>query len=173
MIRRELLEAVGGFGSVLDSVCEDVTLARAIAMAGYRVGFYESDGLVSAAMYGSWREAWTNWSRSLPLRDRFTRWRALVGLAEVTLVQALPLWITPFLIRLLGRRHPVTQLNLLLMAARVGVLAGTARAYSSRSPTYWLSPLCDLPVAVRLWWMAARRRHTWRGRTIEAGGLRS
>ncbi|GIW03983.1 MAG: glycosyl transferase [Thermomicrobiales bacterium] len=170
LVRRTALEAIGGFSAVLDSICEDVTLARALALSGCRVGFFEADGLVSTQMYESWREAWTNWSRSLPLRDRFSGRKALIGLVEVTVVQALPLWLVPVLARTLGRRHPMTMLNAGLLAARFGVLAGTARAYLAPPVTYWLSPLCDLPVAVRLWWMIFRRRHTWRGRTIETGG---
>jgi dolichol-phosphate mannosyltransferase len=44
-----------------------------------------------------------------------------------------------------------------------------ARAYAGRPSTYWLSPLADLPVALRLWRMARRRHHTWRGRALVAG----
>jgi dolichol-phosphate mannosyltransferase len=170
LVRRAVLAAIGGFSHVLHSICEDVALARLMASAGYRVGFYEADRLVSTAMYGSWREAWTNWPRSLPLRDQWPGWRVFIGLAEVTLVQALPLWLVPFLARTHGRRHPITTLNLALLGARIGVLAGMARAYVSPPPAYWLSPVSDLPVALRLWWMASRRRHQWRGRTIDTGG---
>lgn len=51
LLERETLDSIGGFTSVQDSVCEDVTLAREVANAGYRVGFYEADGLVVTAMY--------------------------------------------------------------------------------------------------------------------------
>jgi dolichol-phosphate mannosyltransferase len=53
---------------------------------------------------------------------------------------------------------------------RLGVLVGTARAYTWRPWTYWLSPLADLPVAVQLWRNALRRTHVWRGRTVVRGG---
>jgi dolichol-phosphate mannosyltransferase len=45
LVRRDILERTGGFASVADSVCEDVTLARQIAALGYPVGFYETDDL--------------------------------------------------------------------------------------------------------------------------------
>ncbi len=170
LVRRDVLDAIGGFDAVTGAICEDVALARALAAAGYRAGFYEADRLVWTAMYSSWREAWTNWTRSLPLRDRVAAWHVFAGLAEVTLVQALPIWLVPVLRRSLGRRHPATMLNVALAAARLGVLAGTARAYPDRPWTYWLSPLSDLPVALRLWWMATRRQHVWRGRVITVGG---
>lgn len=171
LVRREVLEAVGGFATVLDSVCEDVTLARAIAQAGHPVGFYETDDLVSVEMYGDWREAWQNWTRSLPMRDRFSRGAGTVGLAEVMLVQALPLALVPVFLALFGSRHPATMVNAALLCTRIGVLAGMARAYVSRPSTYWLSPLCDVPVAVRLWFMSRRRRHTWRGRHVVSGDV--
>ena len=196
LVRRDVLLAAGGFASVRDSVCEDVTLARGLAAAGHRVGFYESDDLVVVAMYAGWRDAWRNWTRSLPLRDRYSGLAGWLGLAEVALVQALPL---PLAVALAwGRRAAVGWeasggrgrarqavprpvgwggrglwgVNLVLAVARVGVLVGTARAYPRRPWTYWLSPLHDVPVAGGVWLSAVRRRHVWRGRVIVRGGAR-
>ena len=167
LVRRESLARSGGFAAVLGSVCEDVTLARAIAAFGDPVGFYETAGLVSVAMYASWQDAWQNWTRSLPTRDRFWGVAGRVGLAEVLLVQALPV---PLAVGLRGWRDPAGRalwaLNAGLAMTRLGVLAGTARAYRHRPWTYWLSPILDLPVAVRLIVSATQRRHTWRGRAL-------
>lgn len=170
LLRRDALRRVGGFDGMLTSVCEDVTLARSLAADGIPVGFYEAGPLAEVAMYGNWRETWTNWARSLPMRDRFSGVSTFTGLAEVTLVQSAPLWIAPLARRSLGPRHPLALLNAALVATRFGVLAGMRRAYVERPWTYWLSPVCDGPVAVRLWLMALRRRHTWRGRVLERGG---
>lgn len=170
LIAREALDAVGGFETVLSSINEDVTLARAIAASGRPVGFYESDDLVSVQMYAGWRDAWRNWTRSLPMRDRYVGRRSDVGLAEILCVQALPPWVAVAAWLNLGRRHPLTLLNLGLSIARLGVLQGTARAYSHRPWTYWFSPLADLPVALKLIVMSRQRRHHWRGRTIMTGG---
>ena len=52
-----------------------------------------------------------------------------------------------------------------LLALRLGVLIGTARAYPNKLWSYWLSPLVDLPVALRILQFTLRRRHRWRGRT--------
>ncbi|MGB3307392.1 MAG: glycosyltransferase [Thermomicrobiales bacterium] len=170
LIDREALDAVGGFETVLSSINEDVTLARAIAASGRPVGFYESDDLVSVQMYAGWRDAWRNWTRSLPMRDRYVGRQSDLGLAEILCVQALPPWIAVAAWRFLGQRHPLTLLNLGLSLARIGVLQGTARAYSHRPWTYWLSPLADVPVALKLIVMSRQRRHHWRGRTIMTGG---
>lgn len=170
LLRKDALAAVGGFGCAHDSTCEDVTIARALVAAGFRVGFYEAGDLVSVKMYQDGRDAWRNWSRSLPMRDRFSRFDTLIGWLEVTLVQALPL---PLLVVLASvRRAPraVLTLNCALAAMRLGVLFGTRRAYTQVPWTYWLSPLLDLPVAAQFARSALRRRHLWRGRVLIRGG---
>ena len=171
LVRRAALVGSGGFAGVRGSVCEDVTLARALAAAGGRVGFYETDGLVSVAMYAGWRDAWRNWTRSLPLRDRFWGLAGPVGLAEVAFVQAVPLPLALLLRRGAGADAPpllrtAWTVNAVLAVMRLGTLAGMRRAYDDRPWTYWLSPLADLPAALALIVSARRRRHTWRGREI-------
>ncbi|MGI8484013.1 MAG: glycosyltransferase, partial [Thermomicrobiales bacterium] len=172
LLHRSMLNAVDGFSGVKRSINEDVTLARAIATAGNRVGFYESDDLITVEMYAGWRDAWQNWTRSLPMRDRFSDRRGDIGLAEILLVQALPPWVAAVSWWRFGRKHPLTGLNLALVIARIGVLQGIARAYEQRPWTYWLSPLCDLPVVMRIAYMSRRKRHVWRGRTLVAGDIR-
>lgn len=184
LLRRDLLDRYSGFAAVRESICEDVTLARMLAANGVAVGFYEAGDLVAVNMYGSARDAWRNWSRSLPLRDRYFGVGGVVGLLEVALVQALP---APLLLVLLaiGTNDALSRSWLLayrlaywlalavegiFIVLRLGVLAGTARAYSQRPWTYWLSPLLDLPVACQLSIQALRRRHVWRGRVVLRGG---
>ncbi len=162
--RRETLLATGAVRAALRSLCEDITIARRLAECGEPVGFYESEGLVDVAMYADWRETWINWPRSLPMRDQYFGWRETGGLAGILLFQALPL---PLLILGIIVAAPVSLLLCagLLVMIRLGMLAGIARAYPNRPWTYWLSPLCDLPVAVRIIQSALTRRHRWRGRS--------
>jgi dolichol-phosphate mannosyltransferase len=170
LARRDTLVAVGGFASVRDSICEDITIARRLVECGVEVGFFETDGLVSVRMHSDWRDTWRNWPRSLPMRDRYWGMPGALGLAEVLLVQALPLPLYVWL-RLTRRGQSVAAIvNGSLLITRLGVLAGTSRAYVERPWTYWLSPLADLPVAIRITTSAMRRRHTWRGRTLVRGG---
>jgi dolichol-phosphate mannosyltransferase len=111
------------------------------------------------------------------LRDQYAGPAALLGLVEVSLVQAAPLPLLVALLALRGARGrgaggmsldlgwPLL-VNGVLVAARLGVLVGTARAYLWRPWTYWLSPLCDVPVAWALWRSLWRRDHIWRGRRM-------
>ena len=167
LFRRDVLVRNGGFEQVRASRCEDVTIARLLVDAGERVGFVETDGLVTARMYATWQDAWHGWTRSLPMRDRYTRWSAPIRLGEMVLVQALPL---PIVLACLARRDrgATLLLNGLLLLVRLGILAGMARAYPNRPGSYWLSPLADLPVAVQLWASLLGQRHTWRGRPLVA-----
>jgi dolichol-phosphate mannosyltransferase len=172
LIRREALEACGGFAAVRHSLCEDVTLGRLLVLRGWRVGFVEGGPLVSVCMYTTAREAWENWTRSLPVHDQFAGLHTFLGWLEVLCVQALPL---PLLLFTVGRRASrkwrfLLMLNVWLLLLRAGILVGMARAYRHRPWTYWLSPLCDLPVALQLARQALRRRHVWRGRVIVRGG---
>jgi dolichol-phosphate mannosyltransferase len=170
LYRREPLERSGGFANARASVCEDVTVARSLVSNGYAVGFHESDGLAAVSMYSNWNDAWRNWTRSLPLRDRYSGPAGWLGLIEVALAQALPLPMLLVLWRSWHRPRVALTINCALLLVRLGVLAGTARAYMWRPWTYWLSPLVDLPVAVQLWRNALRRHHVWRGRTLVRGG---
>lgn len=164
--RRALLEHTRAFDVARTSLCEDVTIARRLAESGEPVGFYEASNLVAVEMYSGGHEAWSNWPRSLPMRDRYFGWRNALGLIEVAVVQALPipLFAAAWAFALPGW---LVAVNGFLAASRLGVLAGTARAYVRRPWTYWLSPVCDLPVAVRLVTSALRRRHRWRGRLYQ------
>ncbi len=174
---RSVLDETGAIAVARASRCEDVTIARVLARAGQAVGFYEGDALASVKMYEGWREMWCNWPRSLTLRDQFSGVAGIIGLCEVTLVQALPL-PQAVLLLVYGRSawatggggraawSTATVTALILTAARCGVLVGMRRAYRAVEPWYWLSPLCDLPVAAALWRSLARRSHTWRGRRL-------
>ncbi|MBV9601270.1 MAG: glycosyltransferase [Chloroflexi bacterium] len=161
LIQRELLRTLGGFEAARGSLCEDITLARLAARAGERVGFFEAeDGLIEAEMYADWRDAWQNWPRSLTARDALFGIQGWLGLLEVVFVQTLPLVVLPF-----PSRGMLRRVNVLLMAMRIGVLCGIARAYSHRPWSFWLSPVSDVPVALALWRSALVRRHTWRDRS--------
>ncbi|MGE5820136.1 MAG: glycosyltransferase [Deltaproteobacteria bacterium] len=169
--RRATLLRTEAFRAAQASLCEDITIVRRLAECGEAIGFYESDGLVEVSMYNNWRETWNNWPRSLPMRDQYFGWREWLGLCKVFLFQALPLPVFLFS-TFFGRLSWPMFLTGTLALLRLGILAGTARAYLSRPWTFWLSPLCDLPVALKLVTSAFARKHVWRGRVYVrcAGG---
>lgn len=162
--RRQTLLKTGAFRAARSSLCEDITTARRLAECGETVGFYEAEDLVDVTMYDDWRETWKNWPRSLPMRDQYFGYREALGLLGVLLAQALPL---PSFILGAAFSAPLWFIGIsgFLLVLRFGVLCGLARVYPDKPWTYWLSPLFDLPVAMRIIQFALRRRHEWRGRT--------
>lgn len=172
LARRELLVRTGAFGLARASRCDDVTIARELVRAGARLGFYEGARLSSVQMYASARDAWRNWPRSLPLRDASTTTlQTIEDLATVLLVQAMPLVIVLGILATGGPRDSLLfRVNLGLALARLGVLAGTHRAYGGVSRAYWLAALADLPCALRLVQATFSRTAEWRGRTLVAEG---
>jgi dolichol-phosphate mannosyltransferase len=166
LAQRALLVERDAFGGARASRCEDVTVARALVASGVPVGFYEAGDLVSVRMHESGREAWCNWPRSLTLRDAYAPYGGWFGLVEVALVQALPLPLAVGLALAGATATPLFTVAAILTCVRIGVLAGSARAYVSRPPAYWLAPLADVPVLCALVAANLRRTHVWRGRAL-------
>ncbi len=166
LAERALLVETDAFGAARSSRCEDVTLARSLVARGIPVGFYEAGDLVAVRMHENARDTWENWPRSLTLRDRFTRDGGWFGLTQVLVVQSLPLPLVVALALAHATASPAFAVAAVLLVVRLGVLAGSARAYVTPPATYWLAPLADIPVTVALICAALRRRHTWRGRTL-------
>lgn len=153
--------ASGALAAVAGEVVEDVALARRIAAGGGRVAMVDGGGLLTVRMYEDAVDAWRNWGRSLSLPGVDSTARRALDLAGLAVAQASPL---P---RLLTGRADL--LDLVLLAARAGTLAGTAATYVERRPVYWLSPCAD-PVAVLSVGLGVvrslrRRPLQWRGRT--------
>jgi dolichol-phosphate mannosyltransferase len=155
--RRAEFLAAGGFHPVADSLVEDVALARSLSDKGWSVGFLDAGPALTVTMHANAADAWRGWGRSLPLGGVASKREQTEGLGVVWLAQALPL------IRLLTGRADL--LDGVMALARLGTLAGTRRAYEQTSPAYWLSPLADIPVAMRLTQSTLRHERTWRGRT--------
>lgn len=153
--RRHLLQE-GGWALVRDNLVEDVALARLLAGRGWRVGFVDASTGLAVRMHDTGRQTWRAWGRSLPLVDVTTPAWLAVDLATVWAAQGLPL------VRMLAGRGDAV--DVVALALRLGTLVGTAPAYVRRGAAYWLSPLADLPVAVRLTKAALRPERSWRGR---------
>ncbi len=149
------------------SRCEDVTIARMLVRDGYDVGFFEGGALASVRMYESAASCLANWPRSLALRDASSEPALLaLALAELALVQALPIWFAA-LAALAGRTDGLFfRINAMLALARLGVLAGTKRAYRDLAPTFWLAPVADALAVAAVTRATYATRATWRGREL-------
>lgn len=169
LIDRQTLQEVGGFSSVAQSIVEDVTLARRCASAGIPVGFYEPSraaAMLTVEMYTGWYDALTNWSRSLPMRDRQSGPAWWLRMVEIAATQGMPVLVlaTAGIWASMPFRTSVLRLNAGLLLMRVGTQAGMARAYTDLPRSHWLAVVVD-PIAVALILIQSQRReHRWRGR---------
>lgn len=177
LARTVILRSLGGFEVGRDSVCEDVTVARHLARAGFAIGFFEpaADALVLVAMYTGWRDAWRNWTRSLPMRDASSGRGWWLRMFDMSLLMGVPL---PFVLGFhavalnRSRQHVGTLLglayrtNVALLLMRCGVAVGMKRAYQDVPLSYWFAPVLDPAVVVKLWLSALTRMHSWRGRAV-------
>jgi len=168
LARRDVLVRTEAFAAARASICEDITIVRRLAECGEAVGFFEGEDLATTRMYGGGLETLRNWPRSLVMRDQYFGRAQWIGLLEVLFVQALPL---PVVALAWWSAVPawVALPGTALLVIRLGVLAGTGTAYTTRPWPYWLSPLLDLLVAERLFRSALRRQHSWRGRSYARG----
>jgi dolichol-phosphate mannosyltransferase len=157
VVRRDALLAVGGWGLVHDKMTEDAAIARALRARGWTIGFENAAALLDVRMYETAGETWEGWGRSLMAPDVTRPFVQALDLLTLWLVMALPI---P---RLLLRRGD--RLDVVLAAIRLSLLRGFAVGYTPRGLAFWLSPVTDVPVMLRLTQSVLRPTRTWRGRT--------
>ncbi|MBD2409780.1 glycosyl transferase [Nostoc calcicola FACHB-389] len=180
LCRRSVLAAVGGYSSASSSFCDDVTLARNIAVQGYKVGFLDGAKVLKVRMYEGAMETWKEWGRSLDLKDATSRSQLWGDLWLLFAVQGLPLLIilTYLLISLPQQTRLIASLpvfpffllglNLFLLVIRFGMLMAIAPSYDRHTAKggwlFWLSPLADPIAVLRIFLSAFRTPREWRGR---------
>ncbi|MFB2892444.1 2'-O-glycosyltransferase CruG [Aerosakkonemataceae cyanobacterium BLCC-F50] len=178
LCRRSVLAALGGYTSARSSFCDDVTLARYAAVQGYKVGFLDGAKVIKVRMYEGMAQTWTEWGRSLDLKDAASFTQILGDLWLLLSVQALPLIIVftyllissffsfsafPFVLLL--------RLNLFLVVIRFALLFAIAPSYdrtnSKSNWTFWLSPLADPLAFLRILLSSLNKPTQWRGRIYQ------
>lgn len=178
LCRRSVLASVGGYTSARSSFCDDVTLARNIAAAGYKVGFLDGAKVLKVRMYEGAAETWKEWGRSLDLKDAATRAQVWSDLWLLLSVQGLPLpilLVSPLLTTTSAPLLLLLALNLFLVAIRVGLLFAIAPSYAgknNKSPQFlglpfyfYLSPLADPLAMGRILLSSLQKPTQWRGRS--------
>jgi dolichol-phosphate mannosyltransferase len=179
LARRDVLDASGGYAVARASFADDVTLARALARAGRRVGFMDGSRLYDVRAYTSAREAWREWGRSLDLKDATTRARQWADVVFLLVVQGTPL---PALVVLLTRALGGAPLGAdarallatsgALLAMRIMLQRALAGSYALRGAAFWLSPAADPLAALRILLSTLRRPTRWRGREYGSDAAR-
>ncbi|AFY38737.1 glycosyl transferase family 2 [[Leptolyngbya] sp. PCC 7376] len=177
LCKREVLEKVGGYSSAASSFCDDVTLARNIAKAGYKVGFLDGAKVIKVRMYEGMKETWEEWGRSLDLKDAASAGQLRVQVWLLTMVQGLPIPLSLLLLSVwqMGTDSLMFKslfwLNVGLVVIRFAMLLAIAGSYdrsrhdNKNSLLFWLSPLADPLAVIRIFMSASAKSISWRGRT--------
>jgi len=171
LCRRTVLKQFDGYTSAAGSFCDDVTLARNIAAAGYKVGFFDGSKVIKVRMYEGAKETWDEWGRSLDLKDAAEPAQVWGDVLFLLCVQALPLpllLLSSYLLYL-GNSYPILfillALNSFLFILRCGMLIAIASSYSGSSFWFWLSPLADVLAVLRIFLSSLKKPTKWRGRS--------
>jgi len=166
--KRSKLVELNGYELAKSSFCDDVTLARAAAQRGAKVGFLDGAALMQVRMYTSMAETWREWGRSLDLKDASTPNQTFADCLLLTAVQGLPI---PLLIAfLIWQPTPSLFINILfwlnafLVFIRCLLVFGIRTSYTEVGFWFWLSPLADPFAVLRIWISALTKPKSWRGR---------
>ncbi|MEM8831509.1 MAG: 2'-O-glycosyltransferase CruG [Cyanobacteria bacterium P01_G01_bin.19] len=171
LCRRSVLKDLDGYTTAAGSFCDDVTLARNIAAAGYKVGFFDGSKVIKVRMYEGAKETWDEWGRSLDLKDAADTPQVWGDLLFLLCVQALPLpmlFLSSYWLYV-GNSDPIVlaafSLNAFLVLLRFGMLLAIAPSYSGSSLFFWLSPFADIPAVLRIFLSSLKKPTKWRGRS--------
>lgn len=171
-LRPDVLDAVGGFGAVTDTVLEDVALAARLKAAGHRLRLLTLGEGMRTRMYSSWPEIREGFGKNaVPL---------LGGAAPARAVSLLGLGLTALLygpaLGLLALRAPGTAWLGWAAAFIVAFIAQARirRLFGAPAWSALFAPLAALGVTL-VFWQAARAATsggtiTWKGRTYNARG---
>ena len=176
MVNRLWLERIDGYRTARASFCDDVTLARNLAAAGAKVGFWDGSQVLLVRMYEGIKETWQEWGRSLDLKDASSVAQLWGDVAFLSLVQALPWGLVPSLWWLQQMSpsgwslvlHILLGVNIGFLMIRLGMQLAVASAYRFKGAqgvwAFALSPLADVPAVIRIVLSALRTPTQWRGR---------
>lgn len=171
LCRRSVLAKLDGYSTAANSFCDDVTLARNIVAAGYKVGFFDGSKVIKVRMYEGAKETWNEWGRSLDLKDAASNAQVWGDLLFLLCVQALPLPMLILSLSLLnaGLNYPVVftllGLNTFLLTLRIGMVIAIAPSYAGSSVFFWLSPFADSLAVLRIFLSSLKKPTKWRGRS--------
>jgi hypothetical protein len=162
LVDRAAYERAGGHAGVRDRVLEDIELARAVKVAGGRIGLADAHLLAGCRMYTSWAQVRDGYAKSL--------WASFGSPAGAVGVLAL---------LALAYLAPLALLPLAPLAGCCGYLLGvlgrlvTGRATGARTvPDALAHPASVLVfgyLLARSYRLHRRGRLSWKGRPVTAG----
>jgi len=168
LIRRDALESIGAFQTLKDAVVDDVGLAHLARRQGYVTRVVRADDLLAVRMYDSARGIIDGFTKNI-----FFVIARSYFLAAVVLLLMFILHLLPYALALIG---DVVAIAVVILISLTRVVLFRSLRYSILSAIF-LHPLMVcfwLYIFLRsVWFTGVRKELRWRGRTYDAGGIRT
>ena len=161
--QRAVYEAIGGHKAVKTSILEDISLAREVKAAGYRMAYVDGQDLLSCYMYDSFAELWAGFSRTF-----FAFYNYSLLAASAMIILDLALFVVPSLLALTSlfvRLAPpalLFSLGSYTLAVFMRILLIFNCARSRRVPLMLLSLLHPISMALECLFILSSMRWHYR-----------
>ncbi|MCC7491369.1 MAG: glycosyltransferase [Fimbriimonadaceae bacterium] len=176
MLRREALDAVGGYAAIAGDVADDVALAERVKQTGRRLFCGFAPDRLATPMYGSTAELWAGFRKNALRGVRHSLPRALGSLLALGVGSLLPVVLAVgwAVLALLGQVacHPLGTLAAVATVSQMLAFGPVHREYGNR---WWAALTVPFGFAVMAGvlaaaaWRAARGQTvSWRGREVAA-----
>jgi chlorobactene glucosyltransferase len=164
LIRRLDYDAVGGHTALMDSVVDDVALARLVRRGGRRTEVVRAEELVSVRMYEGLGEIVRGFTKNgfAVLGRSYLSAVLFLGLGFV-------LHVLPFVLALTGDALSIASVAVLTLTR---VILFAALGYRLDNALLGHLPMLGVWFAIMVrsvWYTGIRRQLLWRGRTYDAG----
>jgi hopene-associated glycosyltransferase HpnB len=162
LLRREALEAIGGFAALRDAIIDDCTLAQKIKAAGYPIWLGLTHSAVSLRPYETLSSVW-----NMVARSAFTQLRYSVPLLLLTTVALLFFYCVPVL-GLFGLERSTRIISASGLFAMMVSFIPTLKYYKRSSAWALFLPVIATFYLLMTWTSAIRywrgKRSEWKGR---------
>jgi chlorobactene glucosyltransferase len=177
LVRRDALDAAGGYEALRESVIDDIGLAIRVRRSGGRCRMVLADDRVRIRMYRGFREVVDGFTKNIAYV--FEGWTGAL-LAFSTMFSWIA-WTLPFVVLVAGLAGaPVPAVDLSLAAIALALVI-VARIVLALFLGYPLWPAVTHPLLATVWmgiaarsfaWRFLRRRVLWRGRHYDSARAR-
>ena len=167
LIRRSLLEKIGGFGVLKDAVVDDIGLARHARQHGERTHAVRADDLISVRMYHSAAEILEGFTKNTFIMFERSYLRGAVMLAWMLIVHLLP-----YVLAITGDFFAIAAV-ILISAMRVVLFRSMRFRLDNAILLHPLMAAFWAYIFLRsMWFTGIRNELRWRGRTYNAAQTR-
>jgi len=156
IVRREALEAIGGFSKISDRVLDDIHLARLCFRSGFHGTVTDASDVASCRMYGSWSEIAAGYGKSLK-----TAFRSPVGFA-ISIIFLFCTGPAPVLLAFTGSRLGIISLSAVIASRAVSAASSGGKIRDS-----FLQPLSTATFIYLIGYSFLKRDTIlWKGRHV-------